>query len=59
MAELVISVACLGNGLEETVNLLRMLDDNRPDSKEFERPGAMGFGPARRRLHSSENDIPF
>lgn len=43
LAELVISVACLGNGLEETVNLLRALDDQRPDSKEFDRPGAMGF----------------
>jgi SpoVK/Ycf46/Vps4 family AAA+-type ATPase len=43
MAELVISVACLGNSLEETVNVLRMLDDQQPTSKEFERPGNMGF----------------
>ena len=56
LAELVISVACLGNGLEETVNLLRMLDDHRPDSKEFGRPGTMGFSTNRRRDH---DDIPF
>src|SRR5947209_4779561 len=44
LAELVISVACLGNTLEETVNVLRMLDDQQPTSKEFDRPGNMGFG---------------
>jgi AAA+ superfamily predicted ATPase len=43
LAELVISVACLGNSLEETVNLLRMLDDQHPSSKEFDRAGNMGF----------------
>jgi hypothetical protein len=43
LAELVISVACLGNSLEETVQLLRQLDDQQPSSKEFDRPGNMGF----------------
>src|SRR5437879_2636932 len=43
LAELVISVACLGNTLEDTVKLLRMLEDQHPSSKEFDRPGAMGF----------------
>lgn len=43
MAELVISVACLGNNLEETIKLLRQLDDQHPSSKEFDRPGGMGF----------------
>src|SRR5262249_54808151 len=42
LAELVISVACLGNNLEETVKLLRMLEEQHPSSKEFDRPGAMG-----------------
>jgi ATPase family associated with various cellular activities (AAA) len=58
MAELVISVACLGNNLEETVTLLRGLDDHQPNSKEFDRPGAMGFGPARTNRRREE-DIPF
>jgi SpoVK/Ycf46/Vps4 family AAA+-type ATPase len=43
LAELVISVACLGNSLEETVNLLRQLDDQHLSSKDFDRPGTMGF----------------
>lgn len=59
LAELVISVACLGNSLEETVNVLRTLDDQHPDSKEFDRPGKMGFGPTRRSAASREADIPF
>jgi len=44
LAELVISVACLGNDLEETIKLLHMLDDLHPSSREFEHPGSMGFG---------------
>ena len=60
-AELVISVSCLGNTLEETVTLLRGLDDHQPHSKEFDRPGAMGFGtqvrPPRRPVR--DEDIPF
>ena len=65
LAELVISVACLGNSLEDTVEVLRMLDDQRPSSREFERPGAMGFGALRnqagsqRRRADDEDDIPF
>jgi len=46
LAELVISVACLGNSLEDTIRLLRALDDQHPSSKEFEHPGSMGFGGA-------------
>ncbi|MCI0378040.1 MAG: ATP-binding protein [Gemmataceae bacterium] len=61
LAELVISVACLGNRLEETITLLRTLEDQHPSSREFDKPGAMGFAlrptpPKRRR---SEEDIPF
>ena len=59
MAELVISVACLGNNLEETVILLRGLDDHQPNSKEFDRPGAMGFGTAGPRPKRRDMDIPF
>lgn len=44
LAELVISVACLGNNLEETVKLLRVLEDQHPSSKEFDRPSTIGFG---------------
>ncbi|MBI2804011.1 MAG: ATP-binding protein [Planctomycetes bacterium] len=60
LAELVISVACLGNNLEETVTLLRGLDDQQPSSREFDRPGQMGFGTARAG-HSRRRDeeIPF
>ena len=43
LAELVISVACLGNNLEDTIKLLRVLEDQHPSSKEFDRPGSMGF----------------
>jgi hypothetical protein len=59
LAELVISVACLGNQLEETITLLRGLDDQQPHSKEFDRPGAMGFAPPRRRGGNRDDDIPF
>jgi hypothetical protein len=59
LAELVISVACLGNDLEETVRVLRTLDDQHPSSREFDRPGAMGFStPAARRVRPAD-DIPF
>jgi AAA+ superfamily predicted ATPase len=47
LAELVISVACLGNSLEETIRVLRSLDDQHPSSREFDRAGAMGFGTGR------------
>jgi SpoVK/Ycf46/Vps4 family AAA+-type ATPase len=64
LAELVISVACLGNSLEDTVEVLRTLDDQRPSSREFERPGAMGFGAMRNQARShrrpaQDDDIPF
>lgn len=54
LAELVISVVCLGNGLDETIELLRKLDDHPPTSREFDKPGAMGF-----RFRKKEEDIPF
>jgi hypothetical protein len=44
LAELVISVACLEHSLEDTIRLLRSLDDQHPSSREFDRPGQMGFG---------------
>ena len=59
MAELVISVACLGNNLDETIALLRMLDEQHPDSKEFERPGAMGFTSRRVARRDDDSDLPF
>jgi AAA+ superfamily predicted ATPase len=59
LAELVISVACLGNSLEETVRVLRTLDDQHPSSREFERSGTMGFKLQRGRRGRSEEDIPF
>jgi AAA+ superfamily predicted ATPase len=40
LAELVISVACLGNNLEETVELLRSLDTDTPSSAEYQLGGA-------------------
>ena len=60
LAELVISVACLGNSLEETIRLLRTLDEQLPSSKDFDRPGAMGFAsrPPRHRSNREE-EIPF
>jgi SpoVK/Ycf46/Vps4 family AAA+-type ATPase len=58
LAELVISVACLGNKLEDTIDLLRGLDEQAPNSKQFDKPGAMGFAPTRRRKQREE-DIPF
>ena len=41
LAELVISVCCLGNGLEETAALLHDLDRNTPSSSEFANHGAV------------------
>jgi AAA+ superfamily predicted ATPase len=41
LAELVISVCCLGNGLEETAALLHDLDRNTPSSSEFANNGAV------------------
>jgi len=59
MAELVISVACLGNSLEETVEVLRSLDDQHPSSREFERTGTMGFSAAKQRRKRGLDEIPF
>jgi AAA+ superfamily predicted ATPase len=66
LAELVISVACLGNSLEDTVEVLRTLDDQRPSSREFDRPGTMGFGalrnqtsPQRPKPAPGDEEIPF
>ena len=59
MAELVISVACLGNSLEETVEVLRSLDDQHPSSREFDRTGTMGFANAKQRRKRGLDEIPF
>jgi len=59
LAELVISVACLGNSLEDTVRVLRSLDDQHPSSREFDRPGTMGFNSPRGRRVRGEEDIPY
>jgi ATPase family associated with various cellular activities (AAA) len=64
LAELVISVACLGNSVEDTVRLLRTIDDQHPSSREFDRPGAMGFGALRAQSRAAgrrpgSEDIPF
>jgi AAA+ superfamily predicted ATPase len=65
LAELVISVVCLGNGLEDTIDVLRTLDDQHPSSKEFDRPGSMGFSALRNQARAARrsprrgDDIPF
>jgi hypothetical protein len=64
LAELVISVACLGNSVEDTVRLLRTLDNQHPSSREFDRPGSMGFGALRAQQtrnagKAGSEDIPF
>lgn len=41
LAEVVISVRCLGNDLEETVELLKKLDAHNPSSDEFADEGAV------------------
>jgi hypothetical protein len=46
LAELVISVSCLGNGLEETAALLHDLDRHTPSSSEFANNGAAEAEPA-------------
>jgi AAA+ superfamily predicted ATPase len=59
LAELVISVACLGNSLEDTVRVLRSLDDQHPSSREFERSGSLGFAAPRNRRPRNDDDVPF
>jgi SpoVK/Ycf46/Vps4 family AAA+-type ATPase len=44
LAELVISVACLGKDLDETVALLKEMEGNQLSSQEFERRSPLGFG---------------
>lgn len=43
LAEMIISVKCLGNNLEETVEMLREMNKKKPSSREFEQNTA-GFG---------------
>jgi AAA+ superfamily predicted ATPase len=62
LAELVISVACLGNSVDDTVRLLRSIDDQHPSSREFDRAGNMGFNAMRaqaRAKRAGGDDIPF
>jgi len=59
LAELVISVVCLGNKLEDTVELLRCLEEHNPTSKEFDKAASMGFGGKRRPVRDGREDIPF
>ena len=40
LAELIISVCCLGNDVEESVALLKSLDEHAPTSQEFAANGA-------------------
>jgi len=43
LAELVVSVACLGQDCDQTLQRLRAMEGQRASSKEFDRPGGMGF----------------
>ena len=45
LAEAVISVHCLGKGLEETIELLRRMSAGRVSSREF--AGSAGFAAGR------------
>ena len=45
LAEAVISVRCLGNGLDETIELLRRMSAGRASSREF--AGSAGFAAGR------------
>jgi SpoVK/Ycf46/Vps4 family AAA+-type ATPase len=56
LAELVISVKCLGTDLEQTVQLLKEMDTNTPSSEEFNPPAALAAA-ARNGTH--EDTIPF
>jgi hypothetical protein len=53
-AELVISVCCMGNGLEDTAKLLRSIDAHNPSSAEFANTPAEEGAPA-----SGTSAIPF
>jgi hypothetical protein len=62
LAELVISVKCLGNDLEESAALLRTLDKHSPSSSEFgngeQENGKAGNGVAHR-VAAPNDDLPF
>jgi SpoVK/Ycf46/Vps4 family AAA+-type ATPase len=51
LAELVISVYCLGEDFEETLQSLREMEENSPSSREYEHPNPMGFGAIRQTLN--------
>jgi len=44
LAELVISVCCLGRDFDATIERLRTMEGQRISSKDFDRAGGMGFG---------------
>jgi SpoVK/Ycf46/Vps4 family AAA+-type ATPase len=52
LSEVVISVLCMGNGLEESVARLRKLDENLPTSSEFNEPHVNGVA------EQMEDDVP-
>lgn len=43
LTEMVISVYCLGNKLEDTVTILKAMENTNPSSAEFDKTGVMGF----------------
>ena len=43
MTEAIISVLCLGNGMDESIEILRGLENGHPSSEDF---GSIGFGAA-------------
>ncbi len=59
LAELVISVACLGNSLEETIKILASLNEHQPSSREFDRPAGLGFAASPSRRSRGADDVPF
>jgi hypothetical protein len=58
LAEMVISVCCLGNDLEESAKLLKTLDAHTPSSLEFANSGATGTTTAAGAV-DADGDIPF
>jgi AAA+ superfamily predicted ATPase len=59
LAELVISVACLGNSLEDTIKILGSLNEQQPSSREFDRPVGLGFAANPSRRARGTDDVPF
>jgi SpoVK/Ycf46/Vps4 family AAA+-type ATPase len=43
ISEMIISVYCLGNNLDDTITILKALAEGAPSSSEFENKGAIGF----------------